>query len=229
MSSLPELPAAELPPLELITPEEHRDAIGAAAELTAHALSITRGVGGVALAHEIETTPDYLSGSTFTKFALLAATDAEGHLARWGRARQGKDESIRRPFNAWVDQMTDKLLIDATTNAIANREISEGHFVYGGVVKATAAIYTARDVATSVDRAIAERQDIDTRARGSGKLKTLVQIAVTGAALTPMAKTRTGRAVLGAGFAYSAGMSLKSGRDLHRHFKEARAAKKAAA
>ena len=227
MSSLPEatgdFPSPFLHPVPNVV--EHYDAIGQAAELAAHALSTTRAVGGVILAHHIESTPtDYRSWGTTTALATLAATDGEGHLARWGRRRQCKDESQRRPLNAWIDHLADKAMVDKVTHAIANREIEEGNLIYGGVLKTVAGTYTARDVVTSVDRLVAETQGIDTRAQNKGKMKTVEQLALLGVAVSPLAKNSVVRTVLGIGFMHSAGTSVKSAWSMHKNFREQRKA-----
>lgn len=225
MSSLPEttgdFPSPFLHPITDVA--EHYDAIGQAAELAAHALSTTRAVGGVLLARHIESTPaDYRNWGTVAAFVTLAATDGEGYAARWGRRRQGKDESKRRPFNAWIDHIADKLMVDPITDSVADREIEEGNLVYGGVLKTVSRTYVARDVVTSIDRLIAEKQDIDTRAQGKGKRKTVEQLALLIVAVSPLSKNKVVRTGLGLGFLHSAGVSVRSGWSMHKSFREQR-------
>jgi phosphatidylglycerophosphate synthase len=201
---------------------------GRAMEIGADVLVGVRGIGAIALYRHIDQTPDYQSWKLASVFLGLALTDAvDGFLAKRGRAFQGKDESIRRPHKSWPDQISDKCLVDGITLAIANREERNGNILYGSLVKGAAIAYIARDSLTSVDRTVAEIQDIDTRAQKSGKMKTLKQFGVITIALSPLAKNPAVKAAVGAGFVYTAKESVSSGVDLHKNFSQCRAEKRA--
>lgn len=202
--------------------EQHNELLGVAAEQGANLLSITRGVGAVALNRYIANNENYQSWKTVGAFTLLALTDMEGKLARWGRKLRGKDEKELRPFQSYLDHLTDKLLIDGTMTAIAQRETQSGNVIYGKVVGAVAGTTIARDVATTGDRIVADFQGIDTRAQSSGKIKAVKQFVATGFALSPLARSKAGKAVAGLGFMYTAGESVKSGWQLHKSFSEKR-------
>ncbi len=204
--------------------EPHFDALGVGAELLADALSITRGVGGVMLAKHIERTPDYQSWGAAGAYLGLSLTDLEGLAARWGRARQGKDESQPRPFQAWLDHLTDKAFADTTMAAIAKNELEKGNIVYGSTVAAAAGIITTRDVVTCVDRVVADAQGLDTRAQKRGKLKSIELYALGTVAVSPLAKNTAVRTLLGAGYLHAAKQSVESGISLHKSFKEQRSA-----
>lgn len=193
--------------------------LGKAMEIGADVLVGVRAVGAVGLNAYIRTTPDYQSWRLAASFGGFAITDAiDGWMARTGRKLQGKDESIRRPWKSYPDHLADKALTDATTEAIAERELRNSNTTYGTVVAASAGVYIARDIATTVDRVVADIQNIDTRAQASGKKKALKQFMLLTAALSPVAKHPAVKVALGAGFVHTAEESVSSGLDLHRSF-----------
>lgn len=201
-----------------------KERAGQAIEAAGSVLSISRVVGGVALAHTIETTTDYQSWKLVKQFGVLASTDFfDGLLARFGRKLQGKDEKVRRPFNSYVDQIADKIMISAIMTAVARREKENGHKAYARTIETATAVDTARNIAVTADRIIADKQDIDTRAQKGGKGKTFVQTLVTAAALSPITKNPVGRAVVGAAATYSGLLSVESGLELHESFQTERA------
>lgn len=199
--------------------------IGTVCENTANALTVGRALGGIALSSYIDKTPDYQSWPTVGKFITLIATDAEGKMARLGRKLQGKDETLRRPWNAYSDHIADKILVDGVMLAIAKREAENGNSNYAWAVGVAAGVTMTRDVLTTIDRVIADTQHIDTRAQPAGKKKGLLQYGVATFALSPFAKTGWGRKLAGAGFLYTAKHSVTSGWSLHRSFSKQRAAK----
>ncbi len=196
--------------------------IGTIAEQAANGLTAVRGIGAIALNRYIVNTEEYQSWKTAAAFGLLALTDAEGKLARWGRNLQGKDEDIPRPFQSYIDHLTDKGLVDGTMAAIAERERLNDNAIYAGSIAAATGVTVVRDVATTVDRMAADWQGIDTRAQKSGKKKALLQYLVIGFALSPLARTRAGKTIAAAGMTYTAKESVTSGWKLHRSFSEQR-------
>ncbi len=196
---------------------------GQSLEKLASALSLSRVVGGLAVANHIEKTPDYQSWKLAFTFGALAATDfIDGKLARYGRKLQGKNESVRRPFNAYVDQLSDKVMIDAILVAVAKREGQNGHYAYSQAMSGAALVDMGRNVLVTRDRVNADRQNIDSRAQKGGKLKALEQDLVVGAALSPLSKNRVGRFIIGVAAAHSEFEAVKSGIDLHASFEVSR-------
>lgn len=219
----PPTPTPEFsPPRLALVPAPENHLLGVAAEQTANVLTLARAAGGVALNHYIEATPDYQSWKTAGAFTVLAATDGEGFLARWGRRRQGKEESKRRPWNAYGDHLADKVLVDGVMQAIAHREEANGHRSYAMVVSAASKTTITRDVVTTADRIVADTQNIDTRAQNEGKMKALEQYAVTAVALSPLAKKALVRSALGVAFLHTAKQSVKSGLSLHENLAQKR-------
>lgn len=196
--------------------------IGIAAEQIANGLTAVRGVGAVAINRHIVSTEDYQSWQTVGAFTLLALTDMEGKLARWGRKVQGKDENVSRPVQSYIDHLTDKGLVDGTMAAIASREQSNGNTAYASAVAVSAGITIARDVATTADRVVADVQGIDTRAQESGKRKAIKQYLAVGFALSPLAKSTFGKTVATLGLGHTVHESVKSGWSLHQHFSNQR-------
>jgi hypothetical protein len=198
--------------------------LGEFMEDAADVLTVTRAAGAVVLNRYIETTPEYQSWKTSGAFLVLAATDAvDGWLAKKGRELQGKDESVRRPWKAYPDHLADKGLIDGTTIAIAGREEKNGNSTYASVVKATGIAYITRNGLTTVDRIVADIEDIDSRAQTDGKKKMAKQVGVVAVALSPAAKNPLAKAAVGAGFIYTAKESISSGVALHKDFARQRA------
>jgi phosphatidylglycerophosphate synthase len=201
-----------------------KERVGQAIETAGSVLSVSRMVGGVALAKQIEKTPNYQSWKLAKTFVVLAATDAlDGAFARYGRKLQGKDEAVRRPFNAYIDQLADKVMITAVMAAIAQREKENGHTLYATTLETTTAVDTMRNIAVTTDRIIADKQNIDTRAQSGGKGKTVAQTLVTAAALSPVTKSPVGRAIVGAAVTYTGLKSVDSGLELHESFQTQRA------
>lgn len=200
--------------------------IGIAAEQIANGLTAVRGIGAVVLNRHIVNNEAYQSWQTVGAFALLALTDMEGKLARWGRRLQDKDENVSRPVQSYIDHLTDKGLVDGTMAAIAEREKKSGSTLYANAVATATGVTTARDVATTVDRIIADAQGIDTRAQKSGKQKALKQYVAVGFALSPLAQTAVGKTVATFGMAHTTKESLTSGWELHTSFTEQRRLRK---
>jgi hypothetical protein len=198
--------------------------IGRACELGADGLTISRAVGGVALAHYIAETPTYQSWNTVGKFIALAATDAEGRLARFGRRLQNKDERLVRHLPANLDLAADKILINAVTSAIAANERKQGNKFYAACVGATTSLNMTRDILTSGDRFVAQMQHIDTRAQAAGKKKGILQYVTNAFALSPLAKGKHGKVAASLGFVYCTKHSLTSGLLLHKFFRTQRKA-----
>ncbi len=198
--------------------------IGRACELGADGLTIGRAMGGVALAHYIAETPNYQSWDTVGKFIALAATDAEGRLARFGRRLQNKDEHQVRHLPANLDLAADKILVNAVTASIAVNEHNQGNKAYAALAGAATSLNMTRDILTSGDRLIAQMQGIDTRAQAAGKKKGNLQYAITAFALSPLAKGKLGNLIAGLGFVYSTKHSLTSGWSLHKFFQTQRKA-----
>ncbi len=196
--------------------------LGIGIEHFGNLLTVTRGVGAIGLQEYIRKTPDYQTWRTVALFTGLALTDIDGKFSRLGRKLQSKDENIRRPFNAYGDQLTDKLLVNLTTEAIAAREKEGDNPLYTRMVKAASTITIARDVVTTIDRVMADCQNIDTRAQKQGKAKAILQFIVLGAALSPVAKNRIAKKAIGIGLLYSAKKSIESGLALHESFTAAR-------
>ncbi len=199
-----------------------RNAAGRGLEILADSMSVSRAVGGIALAKSIENDPDYQSWQNVGKFLVLAATDAEGNIARLGRKIRGEDPNTPHEAKSYLDQITDKIFINKIGKAIAAREINSGHSVYGSIVDEATNVTLTRDVVVTADRLVASYQGIETKAQKSGKLKAVQQYLVTGFALSPLSKPKFGRAVAGAGFIYCAKESLRSGWELHKTFKDKR-------
>lgn len=199
------------------------DLLGRGLEIFAHALSLSRAVGGIAIAKEVVSKPDYQSWKLAGKFALLTVTDwLDGKLARSGRQRQHKDESENRVLNAFIDQIPDKIMIDSTEMAIGTREMLNGNTIYGATVIGTAGVTIVRDVYCTADRIKAAKQNIDTRAQSAGKRKALGQNLVTFTSLTPITRSRFGRSLVGAAFALTAHESVTSGISMHKDFESGR-------
>lgn len=200
-----------------------RERAGQKLEQSASALSLSRVVGGIALANHIEKTSDYQSWKLAFTFGALAATDfVDGKLARFGRKLQGKVESVRRPFNAYVDQLSDKVMIDAILVAIAKREAQNGNTIYSQAMGGAALVDIGRNMLVTRDRINADRQNIDSRAQKGGKLKALEQDVVIGAALSPLSKSRVGRFIIGIAAAHAEFEAVKSGFGLHESFEISR-------
>jgi len=200
--------------------------LGTIVEHFGNLLTVTRGVGAIGLQEYIRKTPDYQTWGTVAIFTGLALTDVDGKFSRLGRKLQNKDENIRRPFNAYGDQLTDKLLVNLTTEAIVTRENKGDDPLYARMVEAASTITIARDVVTTVDRIMADCQDIDTRAQRQGKAKAILQFISLGTALSPVAKNRIAKKAIGIALLYSAKKSIESGLTLHESFTEARRAKR---
>lgn len=196
--------------------------IGIAAEQVANCLTAIRGVGAVAINRHIVATENYQSWQTVGAFALLALTDMEGKLARWGRKLQHKDEDVSRPVQSYIDHLTDKGLVDGTMAAIASRERNNGNTTYANAIAVATGITIARDVATTADRVAADIQGIDTRAQESGKRKAIKQYLAVGFALSPLAKPAIGKTAAAIGLGHSTHESIKSGWSLHQHFSNQR-------
>lgn len=197
-------------------------ALGEGLEVGADTLSIFRGMGGIALAKEIAETPDYQSWGMVGKFGLLAITDAEGQLARAGRWLKQEDEEARHEYKSYLDQITDKILVDSVMKAIAWREKQNGHHAYARAVNAAANTIIIRDVVLTGDRIVGTRQGLDTRAQSAGKSKTLRTLGTLGFALSPPANSTAGRAAAAAALLYSAKESIHSGRELHTNLQKQR-------
>lgn len=202
--------------------EYPHETLGIMAEQAANGLTAVRGIGAVALNRYIVNTEEYQSWKTAAAFGLLALTDAEGKLARWGRNLQGKDEGISRPFQSYIDHLTDKGLVDGTMAAIAERELLNDNAIYAGSIAAATGVTIVRDVATTMDRVVADWQGIDTRAQESGKKKALLQYLVVGFALSPLARTAIGKTIAATGMAYTTKESVTSGWKLHKSFSDRR-------
>jgi len=201
--------------------------MGIAAEQIANGLTAVRGVGAVALNRHIVHSEGYQSWQTVGAFTLLALTDLEGKLARWGRRLQDKDENVSRPVQSYIDHLTDKGLVDGTMAAVAEREKRNGNTVYATAVAAATGVTTARDVVTTIDRIAADVQGIDTRAQKSGKQKALKQYVAIGFALSPLARTTIGKTIAAFGMAHTTKESLTSGWELHASFAKQRKLRKA--
>lgn len=203
--------------------KESREALGSVAEGGANLLSLSRVVGGPAIAKYIEKTPDYRSWKLALGFGALALTDAiDGKLARWGRRFAGKREEDRRPFNSYLDQLSDKIMITSIWGAIAEQESRNGNKAYARAFGAAAAVDTTRNAIITYERLCADREDIDTRAQKSGKRKTLKQVLITGAALSPLANSSVGRAIIGGAALQSSAESVTSGVELYNSFEAER-------
>jgi len=206
--------------------DQHQATIGNIAEQTANGLTAIRGIGAIALNRYIVNTEEYQSWATATNFLLLAATDAEGRLAKWGRKLQGKDENDSRPAQSYFDHLTDKVLVDGIMSAIASREYKNGHHIYANLVSATTAITATRDVLTTADRIYADVNGVDTRAQESGKKKTFLQYMVLGFALSPLAKNNIGNVAATVGLSIATKQSVISGLKLHKSLADQRKSKK---
>lgn len=207
---------------------ESREALGQLAETGANTLSGARIIGGLAIANYIKSNPEYRSWKLALSFGVLACTDiADGKLARWGRRIAGKLESVRRPFNAYIDQVSDKVMITAIWAAIAEQESAKGNKVYSHAFGTAAAVDTVRNTIVTYERVRADIDDIDTRAQSSGKNKAFKQVLVTGAALSPLADTKVGRAIISAGALNSSAESVTSGVELYNGFEDERARREA--
>lgn len=208
-------------------PSESEVRLGAFMEDAADVVTASRFAGAVIINRYVEQTPDYQSWGLAAGFLGVAATDlVDGYLGKTGRAKQGKDESIRRPLKAYPDHLADKSLVDGVGAAIANRERKNGNVWYASAIAASVGVFVVRDVLTTADRIVADVQDIDTRADENGKRKTVRQILAMTFALTPLTKNPVGKAVAAAGLAYSAKESATSGIKMHRKFSEQRALKR---
>ncbi|MEO8862730.1 MAG: CDP-alcohol phosphatidyltransferase family protein [Candidatus Saccharimonadales bacterium] len=218
----------ELHLVEYVPPTDTERHLGVAIEQAANGLTAARAVGGIALAEHIKATPDYQSWRTVGAFVILAATDGEGWLSRLGRKLQRKDESKRRPLNAYGDQLADKILVNGVMLAIAKREKANGHDIYAKTVEEASEITIVRDLAVTADRVVADFQGIDTRAQKGGKRKAAEQYAVIAAALSPIAKNPIARAGIGLAFLHTIKSAVESGISLHASFRERRKARKLA-
>lgn len=198
------------------------EAAGNALEVVADTMSIFRGLGGLMLAKEIRETPDYHSLSLAGRFVGLAATDVEGQVARFGRWLKQEDEETRHEYKSYLDQITDKILVDSTLKAIAEREERNGHTTYSRTVNAAANLIITRDVVTTADRLVATSQGLDTRAQTSGKVKSMKLFGVIAFALSPPADSTAGRLAAGTGFAHCAKQSVDSGLQLHKSLSKQR-------
>ena len=108
-------------------------------------------------------------------WAVLAGTDGvDGYIAR----RQGTTRS-----GAFLDPLADKLLVLGALWALV---------VEGAVPVAPVAAITAREVAMSAYRSVVARRGISIPARGTAKVKTVVQAVAVGLALCPPAADRAG-------------------------------------
>ena len=197
-------------------------------EVFANTLTGTRALGGIALNRYIESTPDYESWRTCIAFVLLAITDGDGYFARRGREFQEKNESERRPWNSYGDHIADKILVDGTMLAIAHREELNGNKFYARMTKLATNTTMARDTVTTMDRIMADFQNIDTRAQKEGKAKALKQYGIIALALSPIAKNQSAKILLGTGFLYAAKESITSGISLHKHLNKRRKLRKQA-
>jgi len=210
----------------LHNPNQFKVTIGDIAEQTANNLTAIRGIGAIVLNRHIANTEEYQSWTTATNFLLLAATDAEGRLARWGRKLQGKDENDSRPAQSYFDHLTDKVLVNCTMSAIASRERKNGHHIYADLISATTAITATRDVLTTADRIYADVNGVDTRAQDSGKKKTFLQYMVLGFALSPLAKNNFGKVATTVGLSIATKQSVTSGLKLHVSLADQRKSKR---
>lgn len=106
---------------------------------------------------------------------LLAGTDGvDGYIAR----RQGTTRS-----GAFLDPLADKLLVLGALWAL----VVEGTVMVGPVI-----VITAREVAMSAYRSIVARRGVSIPARGTAKVKTVVQAVAVGLALAPPVVERAG-------------------------------------
>ncbi|MCA9332543.1 hypothetical protein KDA00_01575 [Candidatus Saccharibacteria bacterium] len=212
----PDLHVVETAPVEPMT-EKIKSTLGIVSEQTGNLLTAIRGAGAIGMYGYVRNNQEYRSWGTASVFGILAATDVDGKFSRFGRKLLGKDESARRPFNAYGDQLTDKALVDLTMEAIGARERENGDIIYARMVEAASTVTISRDLVTTADRIIADFQGIDTRAQKSGKLKALIQYGVVGAALSPIANNPVVRKAIGLGFLYTAKKSVESGLSLHNY------------
>jgi phosphatidylglycerophosphate synthase len=144
------------------------------AHIGANALPIYRAYRGFAtraiLANEYED-PRNRDWRFAGRTALDAVTDSlDGTMARYAGTTS---------IGGWIDQLADKVWFIPIAKQLAdNQEISSVHY------KTT----LARDIGTSVIRAVAQHHDISVDARPSGKIKTHIQVAATVAACSPLAE-----------------------------------------
>jgi CDP-diacylglycerol--glycerol-3-phosphate 3-phosphatidyltransferase len=108
------------------------------------------------------------SWSALALWVVLSSTDGvDGYLAR----RQGTTRS-----GAFLDPLADKFLILGALWAL----VAEGALWWPPI-----ALITVREVAMSAYRSLVARRGVSIPARGTAKLKTVVQVVAVGIALCP--------------------------------------------
>jgi len=119
-----------------------------------------------------------LRGATWPAFAVALAVAATDGVDGWIARRQGTTTS-----GAFLDPLADKAVVLGALFAVAAR---------GEIAWAPVVLIAVREVAMSVYRSVVGRRGVSVPARGSAKVKTLVQDAAVGLCLLPPAASARG-------------------------------------
>ena len=200
-----------------------REIVGLGFELFAHGISVARAIGGVAIANQIENDENYHSYTKVIAVGALGLLDyIDGKIARAGRKIRHADESMPRPFGAFLDQLMDKVMVDDILLNIGVREIRNSNVIYGTTILSAAGVTIARDIDTTAERLVAIKEGIDIRSEQSGKVKATKQYGWLMLAVSPVAKRKSVQAIVGLGLLHSSYESVKSGLSLRERFRNIR-------
>lgn len=153
----------------------------------ADGLSLARAIAGPLLGYHIAQNPGYKKTSTVLALAAISATDyLDGKLAKKAHKL---DESQRKPYGAWLDQMADKALVHSLLAGMAVRSGRERSLGLTAFFALNGAIQLGRDTIVTNIRKQAAEHNINTSARNLGRAKTAVTLTALTVSVLPEANS----------------------------------------
>jgi phosphatidylglycerophosphate synthase len=157
--------------------------------------------------------------------AAIAATDKlDGTLGRQAAKLRGDTTG---EHGAWLDQLSDKVLVHGALGGIAVGAAMHGNEAFGIICAANQTVMIARDIWVTHERSEASGRGRETKAQTLGKLKTVMQMGFISIAASPVANLNPsnvmngGEAVLAGALTATSGLAIASGvalvRSLRRH------------